>query len=260
MANGRSMRDGQTTMPERSQAALVWASLILSTIYGFALILLMQVLPPPDADQTATEVAAFYTEHAEQVRLGAVICSWTAATIFPLWFVIGVQIRRLEGERAIWGPLTMVSGGLLTIFLVFPPIFFGAAAFSPERDPDITKALHEIGVLILVSTDQYFVFAWVALVVACFIPTQLAHSPFPRWFGYVNIWFILIAEMGAICYYFKTGPFAWNGLFPFWIPFAAFGLWIPVISYLLLRALKAQARALTTWEAHEPQTAVGGPR
>jgi hypothetical protein len=37
-------------------------------------------------------------------------------------------------------------------------------------------------------------------------------------------------------------PFSSNGLFPFWFPFVLFGAWIPVMSYLVIGACKAQAR------------------
>jgi uncharacterized protein (DUF983 family) len=45
---------------------------------------------------------------------------------------------------------------------------------------------------------------------------------------------------GVMCLLFKTGPFAWNGLFVFWIPLAVFGSWFVVMSLLLLRAIKNQ--------------------
>ena len=48
----------------------------------------------------------------------------------------------MEGKTAVWGPLAMVSAGLMSIFLVVPPILWGAAAFSPDRPAEITKAIH----------------------------------------------------------------------------------------------------------------------
>jgi hypothetical protein len=78
----------------------------------------------------------------------------------------------------------------------------------------------------------------------------MPHSPFPRWFGYFNIWFVFMAEAGALAWLTRTGPFAWEGLFPFWLPFILFGVWIPIMATLLLRALSAQRRALQ--HAEEP--------
>jgi hypothetical protein len=40
---------------------------------------------------------------------------------------------------------------------------------------------------------------------------------------------------------FKVGPFAWDGLFPFWVPFGSYGPWIVALVYCLLRAIRQQA-------------------
>jgi len=42
-----------------------------------------------------------------------------------------------------------------------------------------------------------------------------ARSAFPRWIGFMTIWMIAAAEMGVLAQLFRTGPFAWNGLFTF---------------------------------------------
>jgi hypothetical protein len=39
----------------------------------------------------------------------------------------------------------------------------------------------------------------------------------------------------------RSGPFAWNGLLAFWLPFSVFGVWMIVVSVLLLRALRQQS-------------------
>jgi hypothetical protein len=42
---------------------------------------------------------------------------------------------------------------------------------------------------------------------------------------------------GTILVFFKGGPFAWNGIMTFWVPFGAFFMWIIVMTRLLLRAV-----------------------
>ena len=36
--------------------------------------------------------------------------------------------------------------------------------------------------------------------------------------------------------FFKTGPFAWNGLLSFWVAAGAFGAWFLVMTPLMVRA------------------------
>jgi hypothetical protein len=238
-------------MSERSQIAAVWWALIFVSIFGLTLIFLLHMLPPPAAGLPAAEVARWYAERAGEIKLGAMISSWTSASIFPMWAVIAVQIARQQGGYGLWSVMAGVGGGMTSLLLVLPPIFSGAAAWNLDRAPEITSALHDLGVLLLVTTDQCYVFCWAAVIVTCLGPQSITNSPFPRWFGYFNIWFVLVAEAGGLAWLTKTGPLAWEGLFPFWLPFLFFGLWIPIAATLLLRALNAQRRAAVT-TAEEP--------
>jgi hypothetical protein len=88
--------------------------------------------------------------------------------------------------------------------------------------------LQFIGGLALIM-PMFFVLAVVAL-------TDRTSSPvFPRWTGYASIMtFILFLPDQAI-FFFKTGPFAWNGLFAFWIPLTLFGSWFFMVAYLIQR-------------------------
>jgi len=229
-------------MSERSQKVLVWWALIFTAIYGAALGLLLHMIPPPSPKLSATEIAHWYAKHHDSIRLGAMIAGWTSAFMLPLSIVIGVQMSRQEPGRKVWSITTIAAGSLMSIFLVLPPLFFGVAAFTPSRAPQVTSLMHELGVLTLVTTDQYYIFMWVGIAVICLLPSTVKHSPFPRWFGYLTIWTALMFEAGAIAFLPKTGPFDWRGLLVFWSPLTLFGLWIGVASYLLLKALNKQLR------------------
>jgi hypothetical protein len=227
-------------MSERSQTILIWWALIFAGIYGAALVFLLDMVPPPSPTLSANAIAHWYAARHTQIRIGAVIAGWTSAFMVPISIVVGVQMARQEGRGKVWSITTIVSGTLMSIFLVLPPLFWGVAAFTPHRDPQVTSIMHELGMLTLTTTDQYYVFMWVAVVVICFIPTAVKHSPFPRWFGYLSAWIAVMFEAGAFAFLPRTGPFAWNGLLVFWFPLVLFGVWIGVMSYLLLTNIKRQ--------------------
>jgi hypothetical protein len=158
----------------------------------------------------------------------------------PLSVVIAAQMARQERGQKPWTILMICGGALMSIFLVLPPLFWGVAAFTPARDVQITATMHELGMLTLVTTDQFYIFMWVAIAVICFLPARYAHSPFPRWYGYFTAWTAFMFEAGAIAFFPRTGPFAWNGLLVYWSPLTLFGLWIAVTSNVLLRSLRRQ--------------------
>lgn len=227
-------------MSERSQIAIVWWSLLLATIYGLALGFLLHMIGPPSATWSAQQVAQFYLENRISVRIGATIASWTSMFMLPLWAVIAAQIRRQETGTPIWTIMAATGGSLMGLFLALPPLFFGVAAFTPTRAPEITATMHELGLLTLVTTDQVYIFNWVAVAVICLAPQCARYSPFPRWFGYFTAFTGIAFEVGAFAFNFRSGPFSWNGLVVFWMPLTLFGLWILVTSALLLKSLKAQ--------------------
>ncbi|MET0987170.1 MAG: hypothetical protein ABW034_17380 [Steroidobacteraceae bacterium] len=64
---------------------------------------------------------------------------------------------------------------------------------------------------------------------------------FPRWFGYGSI-FVFVANCPAqLLYFFKAGPFAWNGLFAIYAPFTVFFIWILTAGCLIRKALLSAA-------------------
>jgi hypothetical protein len=94
----------------------------------------------------------------------------------------------------------------------------------------------------MTTTDQFYIFMWVAVTVIALRPaTQLVkNNPFPRWWGYLSLWITIMFEAGAVAFVPRSGPFAWNGLLVFWSPLILFSVWITIQSWLVFRALRGQ--------------------
>lgn len=235
--------DRPTTISARAQRFMLWWGYAMMVAFGLSYAFLIRLLPLNPATDTAAQVAAFYQANSIPIRIGAVICSWCSAFAIPTYVVLVAQCARLEKGVPIWSILQFGGGMMMTIFLVLPPVIWGVAAFSPGRPEEITLVLHELANLILVTTDQYFIFnmvpiAWLAL-------SRRGHplNPFPRWYGYYVIWTALMFEIGAFGFLPRTGPFAWNGLLVYWIPFCIFGLWMTLNLVILLSAIGREERA-----------------
>jgi membrane protein implicated in regulation of membrane protease activity len=65
---------------------------------------------------------------------------------------------------------------------------------------------------------------------------------FPRWAGYFNLWVALLVAPAGIVPFFKHGPFAWNGIFSFFMPMVVFAAWVVVMVVLLRRAIDHEER------------------
>ena len=73
---------------------------------------------------------------------------------------------------------------------------------------------------------------------------------FPRWFGYFNIWFVLLSMPGSLVVVFNDGPLAWNGVFAFWIPLGALVGWIVTVAVVMLHSIGAEEAATAPPAAH----------
>ena len=228
---------------ERAQVIMVWWSMVFLAIFIPAWWGLLKMMPPPGPSLTEAQVGAFYLEHGTAIRWGAMIASWVSAFMVPLSVVVAVQMARLEKGTPVWSILAFAGGITMSMFLVFPPICWGVAAFSVDRAPEVTTLMHELSLLTLTTTDQYYIFLWLPLAYVSIRQGQDALSPFPKWYGWFTLWAAIAFEVGALAFHFKSGPFAWNGVLVFWMPLTVFFAWLAVTYYLLLKVLPAQLAA-----------------
>jgi hypothetical protein len=164
--------------------------------------------------------------------------------MMPILAVVTVQMARVEiGGWKIWSALSLVSGALMSLFLMLPPMFWGVAAYTaPRKNPEVTTLMHELASLTMTTTDQFYIFIWVGVSVICLRPAtqRIKNNPFPRWWGWASLWMAFMFEAGAFAFIPRSGPFAWNGLLVFWSPLVLFTVWITIQCWLTFRALGAQ--------------------
>jgi hypothetical protein len=106
-----------------------------------------------------------------------------------------------------------------------------------ERPEEIILSWSDWGWITFYGVTCTAVIQCIAIAVAIFNDRRLIPL-FPRWAGFFNLWVAPPFCPGTILMFVKNGPFAWNGLFVFWIPFAAFVVWMVVMTKLLLQAVE----------------------
>jgi hypothetical protein len=113
------------------------------------------------------------------------------------------------------------------------------ATYRPERDINDILMMSDFAWIMFFFVAAPAMFQYFAL--GYTILTDRNSPPiFPRWMGYFTFWSAILGVPGAVIVFFYGGPFAWNGLFGFWIPSALFGAWTFVMAWLLFRAIKLQ--------------------
>tara|TARA_R110001592_G_scaffold121890_9_gene328038 strand:- start:9920 stop:10708 length:789 start_codon:yes stop_codon:yes gene_type:complete len=198
---------------------------------------LAPMLPPlGQASASAGEIAAFYQENNLMKKIGLSIAMFGLAFIIPLFVLMAEVMKRAMG-MPILANVQLASGifGILFTFMML--IFWGTAAFRPERSVEITQALHDGGWLVATWVGSATLVQVMCICIAVF-KDQQANPVFPRWFGYFCMWIIPLGAPACVINIFTQGPFAYDGLFGFWLPYISLFAFFAVMMVALWGAVK----------------------
>ena len=188
---------------------------------------------------SAAQIAAHYQSHATGIRLGAGLMLLSGMFYAAYTALISAQMQRIPRVHQTVINTQLAAGAFACRTFLVPAMFFAATAFRPDRSPDSTLLLNDLSWIFLVIPWTPFMvqnFAFAFAILSDSRPTPA----FPRWLAYLNIWAPIIFTPGILLPFFKSGPFAWNGIFVFWIPATVFVIQFIANTILLLKAIKAE--------------------
>lgn len=220
------------------QLGMAWCGVIFVAIF-FPGLIIAGFFPPIPPGHSAQEVAHQYQQHADSIRAGCVVMMIAVGFSLPFSAVVSTQLARIEGR---WTPLCytqLAAGAVGMVAATFPLFFFMAASFRPDRNPDVTQALNDIGWIPFIINWPPAVCQAGAVAVAV-LADRRPHPVYPRWVGYFLIWACIAFTGSSLLLFFKSGPFAWNGLFSFWLAATFFGSFFLVMTWGTIRAVKRQ--------------------
>jgi hypothetical protein len=245
-------------MTAKVQRWCAWSGIVFLVLFGIGFCVVAGLVPPPSPNDSAQQIADFYSQHTNLIRAGLLISIFGVPLAFPFVIVISMQMRRIEGSVAPLSYIQLTTGTVGTLIFGFPLMMMQAAAFRPgQRSIEVTQGLSDAAWLPFVGLISLAIVQNVAIAVAIFNDTR-PDPVFPRWLGYFNIWVALGFVPGGFTVFFKTGPFAWDGVFAFWVPLVVFSVWSVVMLVALLKAIGQEEREQqlpTGVPAREPELA-----
>ena len=226
-------------MNRRIQLVCAWCGPVFLVLFGIGLVALAGFVPPPAANDTAQEVVKLYAEHRVKVQAGLALMLFSTAFIAPWVAVISTQLRRIRVDgihTLVYGQL--VAGGAFLFVVIAPVMAMIVASFRPERNPEITQALNDLAWIpfIMVFTTLTAQMA----IVAAAVFLDAAEEVFPRWVGHFSAWCAVLLLPAVLIPFYKEGPFAWDGIFQFWLAAALFFGWFAVMSVALIESIKTE--------------------
>lgn len=198
----------------------------LTLVIAFAGWTIAGVLPFPLGPQdSVADVVEFYAGGA-RVALGIALASIGVCLVIPLVASISYVMWRSAPGAGIFAVLQGVSGTVTATLLLVPMLIMATAAFRPDRDPQITLALNDLSWLLFLTPVAPFIIQNVIIGVYSLSP---AGSLFPKWIAYLNFWVGFTFTFDVLAFAFTDGPFAWNGIFIFWLALTTYAIWLAVM-------------------------------
>jgi hypothetical protein len=226
-------------MNPRTQRLCAWCGPVMIAFWAVGFALFARFVPPPAPGAGAQEIADLLRGSTNPIRFGLMLTVFGTALLGPFVGVISTHMKRIEGRHSPLAYTQLVLGACLLMEFIFPLMALQTAAFRPERSVEILQTLDD-----LCWIPFFGVSSTAALEAAIFgvviLQDRRDQPLFPRWSGYYTLWSAGLFTPGAILVFFKTGPFAWDGLFVFWMPVVVFSAWIVVTTVLMNRSTTRQ--------------------
>jgi len=223
------------------QRACAWCGIGFLVALFVMFMLIAGLIPPLSPTSSAQEITQHMIDDKLRIRWGVALMLLASASVVPFNAALSLRIRRAEGGR--WGVLSITQ--ILAAAALYPAGFYtpfmmlaAARIWVIDSSPELTLALDDLFWLMLIGLVGTLVLQALVITIATF--TDKSPTPtFPRWFGYFNIWYAILATPAALVVVFNAGPLAWNGVFAFWVPLGAFAGWYVALVVLMLRSIAA---------------------
>lgn len=199
-------------------------------------------MPPAGADLTPLQITQHYVDNRMALIVGMSVCMVGSAFYFPWGIAVAQVIRRIDGRDSLLAQMETMGA---TVTLVFPVIACGiwltAALEVNILAPELIHMLYTMGWMIidLAYMVTSFQIAGVSLAFARDRRAQPLVPGWVVWWGWIT--FAAFFPVSLIPF-FKTGPFAFHGLFNFWIAFFTWYIWCGSLSTYVIRAVSRLER------------------
>lgn len=227
-----------TRRPKIDQWICWWTIPVFYLIFGLIFVVLTRVMPPPRPDITQDQIVDFFRGNALTIQIGFALLMFFIGFTGVANGLIALQIKRMSVAPVFaYGYIAALVVGAVPGCLM-AAFSFLAAAFRPDRDPQLIAMLYDLALLSFVGSLGCFCTQNMVLALAIFLDRN---DVLPKWLAYMSIWMIVTELLAGPVFIFPSGPLAWNGSISFYIGTVVFVVWQMSIIYLLFMTIKRQS-------------------
>lgn len=216
---------------------MAWTGPIFFTTFFFMWGILAENFPPMAASDTAQEMWQHYKDLQLEIMIGMSVCMVGGSCYMTFGAAVSRVMRRIEDGEGMLANLEMM-GATITYcpIVVACGIWLTAAIQVDALSPEMVQTCYYLGWMII--DLAYMVTSWQIIAAAVvFLKDKRETKLVPNW---VSWWgFVTVASFFPVSLipFFKTGPFAFQGMFNFWIAFPTWYIWIVAMSFYIIKAV-----------------------
>ncbi len=220
-----------------SMLLCAWSGPVATVLALLGMVIASGFIPATNPAASGREIADFYLNNLYGIRFGQVISMIAFTLLVPFGIAVAMQTRRIEA-RPVLTYVQIASVAIASLEGIMSTCIWLTASYRPDvLDPDITRMLHDLGwICFLVDVPIFSV--WVGVIGIAILRDQHATPLFARWIGFFNLWCAIFFLPALLIPFFKSGPFAYNGLLALYLPFGAFFTWIVLMTPAVLKAIR----------------------
>lgn len=209
--------------------------LICAGLIALGPLLIVGWLPPSPAYLSAEELKIFFTENVWSIRIGMTLTGLSGMFYALNGSAISTLIKRMGPNHGAFARVQFFMAGGTALLISFLGFLGMALAFRDTIDPSTLRFGMDLWWLLFVGWYPPALFQYMCIAWAIFDGKD--NAIFPRWVAYLNIWVAVSLAPGLYMGFFQEGPFAWHGIFGFWLVALGFFGWSVVMWRLTVRAI-----------------------
>jgi hypothetical protein len=238
--------DENTLLAQRARikrrvwSAAIWCWPVCVVVFGVVFAFVVGFVPPPSPALSAQQIAELYASNTTGIRIGVLVAMFASGLLLPFQTVISAEIKKIEGRLGLLAPVQFGGGVALVVIFQIIGLAWLAASYRPDANPDVIRALNDFTWFCWSTFIATYMIQFICMAIAGFIDVR-QHPAWPRWAAYLNLWVAVTGAGGVLAVFFKSGPFAWNGVVGYWIPVILFVVGMSVTTWLLLRRARYES-------------------
>jgi len=222
---------------QKIQIFAAWCGPAFVVLYGLTWVVMAHNYLPPDPLFTGQElIDNFYGKFQDRILLGQSL-STAFGILYLVWSTqLSVQMWHRESVPIL--SLIQLIGGLLTgwVLIMCPTMWAWCAENAYLVDPELIKAIHFMSWYIFDMTYWITTIEVIAIFIMVFY--DKGKPIVPKWVATLALFSGLSFLPLTFLPYFKSGPFALNGIWSFHVAFISYGLFTFIFAPYMVQDIK----------------------